>query len=334
MSRILIGLSGTTLSEQEGRWLARPDVAGVVQFGRNFESADQFVSLNGAIREIDDQALICIDQEGGRVQRIGAPCTPLPALGDIGQTWDADPDEALELTFRHAWLMASEMLALGLDMSFAPVLDLDRGSAVIGNRAFHAENEVVKELGRAYIKGMHEAGMAACGKHFPGHGFVAADTHDEVARDDRELDDIAIEDLRPYSVALRHGLDAIMMAHVIYPRVCPQPAGYSLAWCQQMLRQRMAFEGVIISDDLGMRAAADVGDFDQRYRASLAAGCDLVLVCRPGDVAQAMSEIAPSEAEPSTARNQLLASSRPEWETFAHSPDREMAQIVLESLED
>lgn len=333
MTGILIGLEGPALTPREAEWLDRDDVVGVVQFSRNFASVKQFIELNQAIRDACPSALISIDQEGGRVQRIGAPCTVLPPLGALGAIWDDDHDEALEVCFRHAWLMASEMLALGVDVSFAPVLDLDRGSAVIGNRAFHRDSEVVKELGRAYLKGMAEAGMAAVGKHFPGHGWVAADTHDEVALDQRPLDDIAINDLRPYSVALRHKLDAVMMAHVIYPQVCERPAGYSSRWCQQILRQRMGFVGVIISDDLGMRAAADAGDFNDRYRASKEAGCDLVLVCRPDDVAAAMGQI-PASTPETPAQQRLLARKRPDWNELEHSADREMAVIAVESMED
>jgi beta-N-acetylhexosaminidase len=334
VSRILIGLEGTRLSEQERDWLARPDVAGVVQFTRNFQSVEQFIALNHSIRQIDPDALICIDQEGGRVQRIREPCTILPPLRLTGKEWDEDEDEGLQVAYLHAWLMASEMLALGVDISFAPVLDLDRGCAVIGDRAFHGNTDGVRELGRAYLKGMHEAGMATTGKHFPGHGCVSEDTHLDVALDDRPFEDIAIDDLRPYSVALRHGLDAVMMAHVIYPQVCPQPAGYSSVWCRKILRERMGFGGVIFSDDLGMRAAEQAGNFKDRMQLSLDAGCDMVLVCRPDDVAAAMAQIPVSEPQAEDRRADLRARVEVEWNEFKDSGEREAARVVLQLLEE
>jgi len=295
VSGLIIGLEGPELDAQEVNWLGRPDVVGAILFTRNFVDVDQLRELNHAIRRACEGALITVDQEGGRVQRIGAPCTRLPPLRRIGEAWVEDPDEALELAFHHAWLMASEMRALDIDLSFAPVLDLDRGAEVIGDRAFHGDASVVKELGRAYLKGMADAAMEGVAKHFPGHGWTAADSHEAVAVDERPMDEIAGGDLRPYSVAQRHGLAGVMMAHVIYPAVCPEPAGYSKVWCREVLRDRMRFEGVIVSDDLGMRAAADAGDFEARYHASMEAGCDLALVCRPDDVRRAMERIRPRE---------------------------------------
>jgi len=268
------------------------------------------------------------------VQRITEPCTRLPSLGSLGRAYDEDPDEALELSFRHGWLMASEMLALGLDLSFAPVLDLDRDSDVIGDRAFHRQIEPVKDLSRAYIKGMHEAGMVATGKHFPGHGSVHADTHLDIAIDERPFEQIAIADLRAFNVALGQGLDAVMMAHVIYSRVCPQAAGYSSIWCQDILRQRMGFAGIIFSDDLGMQAATQKGDFAARLTASLAAGCDFALVCRPRDVALAMAQIEPQTPATTDVRSRLRGRAGPVWEIFCDAPERAMAQSQLAVLGD
>jgi beta-N-acetylhexosaminidase len=334
LSQLFIGLQGLEISAEEALWLARPDVGGVVLFSRNFESVNQLQTLNESIRVTCPGAIICIDQEGGRVQRILEPCTPLPALGGLGVLYDDDNDEGLALCFQHGWLMASEMLALGCDLSFAPVLDLNQGSEVIGDRAFHHSIEAVKDMSRAYIKGMHSAGMVATGKHFPGHGSVVADTHHAIAVDEREFDAIAIADLRAFNVAIRQGLDAVMMAHVIYPKVCSQPAGYSQAWCQQILRQRIGFQGLIFSDDLGMRAATDIGDYSMRLRASLDAGCDICLVCRPEDVRQAMDQIEPPATAVVDVRDRLRGKFGHSWDDFSISTERELAQVALSTLEE
>lgn len=333
MSHLFIGLEGLVVTAQEAQWLVRPDVGGVVLFTRNFESASQVQALNQEIRRLSPGAIICIDQEGGRVQRLREPCTRLPALSALGRLYDEDNDEGLELSFRHGWLMASEMLALGFDLSFAPVLDLDRGSEVIGDRAFHRSIDVVKDLSRAYIKGMHQAGMVATGKHFPGHGSVVADTHEAVAVDERPFEAIAIDDLRAFNIAIGQGLDAVMMAHVIYPQICPRAAGYSSIWCQDILRQRIGFEGIIFSDDLGMRAAMDVGDFASRLNASLDAGCDICLVCQGQDVRNAMAQIDPMSRQAVDVRDRLRGKPQLSWNDFACSDERQLAQAVLSVLE-
>jgi beta-N-acetylhexosaminidase len=333
LSHLFIGLEGLDINATEAKWLARPDVGGVVLFARNFETPTQLQELNLDIRRLCPGAIVCIDQEGGQVQRFRDPCTRLPALAGLGKMYDEDNDEGLELSFRHGWLMASEMLALGCDLSFAPVLDLDRGSEVIGNRAFHSSIEAVKNLSRAYIKGMHDAGMVTTGKHFPGHGSVVADTHQDIAVDDREFDAIAIDDLRAFTVAIGQGLDAVMMAHVIYPRICSQAAGYSRIWCQDILRQRIGFEGVVFSDDLGMRAAMDVGNFSSRLQTSLDAGCDICLICRPEDVRKAMTQIDPLARAAADVRDRLRGRPQSSWDEFAVSDARELAQTILGVLE-
>ncbi|MDJ0652751.1 MAG: beta-N-acetylhexosaminidase [Xanthomonadales bacterium] len=331
MSYLLIGLSGPELEPREIEWLEQPQVAGVVLFTRNFQSPDQLLALNADIRRYcGSNTLICVDQEGGRVQRFGLPCTRLPALGTLGDLYDRDRNLALELALTHARLMASEMRALEVDLSFAPVLDINGCSEVIGDRALHADPQAVAQLGRAYIKGLHEAGMAACGKHFPGHGSVAEDTHHAVASDRRNWDAIAASDLRPFTLLMRESLDAVMMAHVSYPAVCRDPAGFSPTWIGQVLRQRLGYQGIVISDDLGMRAAEQAGSFSQRIIASLEAGCDLVLVCRPSDVEQTMACELPrwqSRAHGLGGRNRLV------WEEFSNSTERAAMVAALAPIQ-
>ena len=333
MSYLVIGLVGPELSKAEREWLAGEEVGGAILFARNFVDVDQWLALTAAIREIDANAVIWVDQEGGRVQRVREPLTRLPPLGAIGARYDADADDALELAYVHALLMSTEMLALNVDMSLAPVLDLDRGSKVVGDRSFHGDYEVVKELSRAYIKGMHQAGMPACGKHFPGHGSVRPDTHHEAAEDPRDWDRIAESDLRPFTIAIRQGLDAVMMSHVIYPAVDPLPAGFSRHWIEEVLRERLRFEGVVISDDLSMAAAHQAGGMEDRLRAAREAGNDFLLVCRPEDVAETFSTVRKWPAAGSDRREAVRAMGRRQWNEFRDCEDRRTWQQRLSDLQ-
>ena len=282
---VLIGIDGVKLTLESRERLAHRLVGGVVLFTRNFESRAQLADLVQDLRDLrEPRLLLAVDQEGGRVQRFREGFTKLPALGRIGEQRRARPGNAADYAYWHGRVMATEMLQAGIDLSFAPVLDLDRGSDVIGDRALCSEPEGVIELGRAYIKGMHDAGMKTTGKHFPGHGSVKADSHVADVCDDRAFDEIDSSDLQPFS-ELAADLDALMIAHVIYTCLDEKPAGYSAAWLGEQLRRRIGFEGVIFSDDLGMHAAKSLGNLAHRTRAALAAGCEAVLVCRPEDVA-------------------------------------------------
>jgi beta-N-acetylhexosaminidase len=227
--------------------------------------------------------LICVDHEGGRVQRFREGFTRLPPLALLGRLYQDSPDVARDFAYRHGRVMATELLVAGVDHSFAPVLDLDVESCVIGDRAFAADPESVTDLGRHYLAGMHDAGMKTCGKHFPGHGSVLADSHTDDVVDEREADVIDASDLGPFR-ALMKELDAVMMAHVVYPAVDDRPAGYSRRWIEDRLRRELGFTGVVLSDDLGMHAAGFAGKLLDRALRSLEAGCDAVLVCQPGDV--------------------------------------------------
>jgi beta-N-acetylhexosaminidase len=302
---LMIGVAGLQLAENEHRWLTAPGVAGVLLFSRNYQSREQLVALCESIREVGgDELLIAVDQEGGPVQRFREGFTRLPALAAIGAIHDRDPDESVRLAEEHAWVMASELRASGIDFSFAPVVDLARGNAAIGLRAFHADPAVTAELAQAYVRGMHLGGMAAVLKHFPGHGSVAADTHKAQAIDPRNLDDIRRDDLLPFAECIEARVEAVMMAHVIYPAVDSHPAGYSERWIEQILRGELGFAGAVISDDISMAAAGAAGTVGARVRAHLEAGCDLVLACFPDVVDEA---IAAMQDRPTSLPPQLAA---------------------------
>jgi beta-N-acetylhexosaminidase len=301
---ILIGIDGEELDAESRALLGHADVGGVVLFSRNYRDRKQLQSLISDIRKLrQPRLLVCIDQEGGRVQRLRTEFTSLPALGVLGQLYAEDPVKAADMAYRHGRVMATEMLEIGIDMSFAPVLDLDRGSRVIGDRAFASDPQTVCELGRAYLAGMHDAGMRATGKHFPGHGSILADSHHEDVCDDRPLEEIEQSDLRPFR-ELSANLDALMIAHVIYPRIDTLPAGYSRTWLLDILRGKLAFDGVIVSDDLGMHAAKAVGGLVDRTQLCLRAGCDLVLVCKQAEADELLRQLS-GELNESTA---LIAS--------------------------
>jgi len=279
---LVIGVAGTELTAQERDWLQHDACAGVILFTRNFASRAQVAELSQAIRAAAPRPqLICVDQEGGRVQRFREGYSALPPLEGFGRLYAQDPAAALKLAAEHAWLMASEIKASGVDLSFAPVVDLGRGNLAIGNRAFSEDPQVVAEFTRAYVRGMHGAGMAATLKHFPGHGSVLADTHFDDAVDPRTLDELRALDLVPFVAGIEAKADAVMMAHVVYPAVAPEPAGYSRRWIEDILRTEMGFRGVVFSDDIGMAAAFSVGGIKSRIDAHLDAGCDVVLVCHP-----------------------------------------------------
>ncbi|MGY0612016.1 MULTISPECIES: beta-N-acetylhexosaminidase [unclassified Luteimonas] len=289
---LVIGIAGTELNAQERDWLQHDACAGVILFTRNFASRAQVAELSQAIREAAPRPqLISVDQEGGRVQRFREGYSALPPLETFGRDYACDAEGALQRAREHAWLMASEVRASGVDLSFAPVVDLGRGNLAIGDRAFSDDPQVVAAFTRAYVEGMHEAGMAATLKHFPGHGSVREDTHFDDAVDDRPLDVIRAHDLVPFVAGIDAGADAVMLAHVVYPQVAPEPAGYSPLWINGILRKEMGFRGVVFSDDIGMAAAHGVGGIKARVDAHLDAGCDVVLVCHPELVEESLAAV-------------------------------------------
>ncbi len=268
-----------------GQWLRHPWVGGVVLFSRNAGPPAAMRDLTAAIRAArPGPLLLAVDHEGGAVQRLRQGFTRLPPLARYGHLATADKRQARRAAYAHGRVTAGELLAAGIDLAFAPVLDLARGSRVIGERAFAADPLLVTELGAALIAGLRAGGMAAVGKHFPGHGTAFEDSHQHVVEDPRPYDRIAAADLLPFR-ALARQLPGIMMAHVVYPKVDPQPAGFSAAWIGRVLRGDWGYRGAVISDDLGMAGAAGAGDLVARLDAALTAGCDLALVCDPDDSA-------------------------------------------------
>ena len=257
---VMLDVEGFRLSDADRKRLQHAQVGGVILFSRNYESPAQLRALCDEIRALrSPQLVIAVDQEGGRVQRFREHFEELPAMGQLGMLYDSDQGEAIRLAESFAWIMASELLHYGVDLSFAPVLDIaDPVSSVIGDRAFHRDTTAITRLANAWIRGMKKAGMEAVGKHFPGHGSVSGDSH---------------------HVVIATHLTGIMMAHVIYDQVDPQAAGYSRYWIETVLRGQLQFDGIVFSDDLSMSGAESVGGYAERARQALAAGCDILLVC-------------------------------------------------------
>ncbi|WP_207063510.1 beta-N-acetylhexosaminidase [Motiliproteus sp. SC1-56] len=332
---LMLDLEGTALTAEECEVLKAPPVGGVILFSRNYQSPEQLQALTGEIRRLRPELLIAVDQEGGRVQRFREGLTRFPAMGRLAALCLEVPGEALALAEECGWLLAAELLALGVDISFAPVLDLDRGiSEVIGDRALGARPETVMALAGALMKGMQAAGMATTGKHFPGHGGVAADSHHEMPVDPRPYEAIEAEDLRPFARFARQGMAGVMPAHVVYPACDPQPAGFSPFWLQQILRQRLGFEGVIFSDDLSMAGAEGVGGYPARAEAALAAGCDMVLVCnQPQAAREVLAWLQENGSGPAERVPRMKGRPGMDWMALIGSERRRQIQQRLEELE-
>jgi len=278
---LMLDLEGFEPDSEERELLRHPLVGGVILFSRNYRSPEQLRRLTGEIRGLrEPRLLIAVDQEGGRVQRFREGFTPLPPAAWYGKLYRDDRKKALRVCEQAGWLMAAELNSVGVDFSFAPVLDLDIGiSEVIGERAFSGSPLVTADLAQAWMRGCHQAGMPVVGKHFPGHGRVRADSHKELPEDPRRLADLMMEDLVPFERLIGAGMEAVMPAHVRYPLVDDKPAGFSARWLRDILRGRFGFQGVIFSDDLSMGAAGAAGGYAERARAALEAGCDMVLAC-------------------------------------------------------
>ncbi|MCH9645328.1 MAG: beta-N-acetylhexosaminidase [Proteobacteria bacterium] len=281
---IMMDVSGLTLTEIEIAQIAKPSIGGVILFSRNFTSIDQIKQLIASIRAIKPNILVAVDHEGGRVQRFKNGFTHLPAMLRLGELYDKNPKKALKYACSCGFILAYELLEVGVDFSFAPVLDLDYGnSSVIGDRAFHSNADAVVQLAQALIKGMHRAGMKCVGKHFPGHGYVALDSHLDLPVDNRSTKEV-YQDMAAFKGLIDQGLDAVMPAHVVYSTVDDKPAGFSKTWIQDILKSKLGFEGVVFSDDLSMQGAFFIDNIKDRVQVSLDSGCDMVLICNHPDM--------------------------------------------------
>ena len=278
---VMLGVSDLALDSEDRKRLGHPQVGGVILFSRNFESPGQLRSLVDEIHAIRTPRLVvAVDHEGGRVQRFRDGFQSLPAMASLGDLYEVDSGLAINYAESFAWIMASELLHYGVDLSFSPVLDLgDPISSVIGDRAFHQDPEIVIRLANAWIRGMKKAGMEAIGKHFPGHGSVEGDSHHIMLFDRRSFEDIEAQDLIPFRRVIATHLTGILMAHVVYDQVDEIPAGFSRYWIEDVLRKQLGFDGIVFSDDLGMGSAESAGGYVERANASLQAGCDILLVC-------------------------------------------------------
>ena len=278
---VMLDVAGMELTDDDRSRLTHPLTGGVILFSRNFSGLEQLARLTDEIHGLRSPPLvIAVDHEGGRVQRFRDGFTLIPPMRELGRAWDADPQRARSLASEAGFVLAAELRAQGVDMTFAPVLDIDHGSSgVIGDRSLHSAPRAVAELACALMQGFKLAGMSGVGKHFPGHGHVRADSHHEVPVDERTLEEIEAADLVPFRRLVDASIGGIMPAHVVYPKVDRQPAGFSPVWLKQVLRGRLGFDGMIFSDDLSMEGASVAGNIVGRAGAALAAGCDMAVVC-------------------------------------------------------
>ncbi len=326
------------LSEEEKQRLLDPAVGGVILFRRNFENIKQLKALVGEIKALrSPELIIAVDHEGGRVQRFINGFTRLPAMDALGAVWDSEGPEAAKARAEQVgWVLAAELSACGIDLSFTPVLDLNWGQcAVIGNRSFHCDAGVVAELALALQKGLNRGGMKSCGKHFPGHGFVEGDSHHVLPQDDRTLAELEAADILPFKKMSAAGMAAVMPAHVVYPQVDGLPAGFSAKWLKEILRGEIGFNGVIFSDDLTMEGAVGAGGIKDRARLSFDAGCDIVLVCNRPDLVDELREGFVIPANPDlAARWQYMANTLSAGEAAAmmQMPEFKAAQLATAQL--
>lgn len=290
----MLDIEGVVLTPADRDLLLEPAVGGVILFARNFESPEQITGLVAEIRALrSPPLLIAVDHEGGRVQRFREGFSAIPSMGRLGHGYDSDPGAALKRVRLAGWLIASELRATGIDLCFAPCVDLNWGvSEIIGDRSFHRQPDAVGELSAEFSRGLRSVGMAAVAKHFPGHGAVVADSHLELPMDRREYGDL-LDDMRPYDKLINNGLIAgVMLAHVVYQEMDDLPAGFSKFWIERELRSRLGFGGAVLCDDLSMQATAAYGSMRRRARRALDAGCDMILVCNDrGASLQAVSTL-------------------------------------------
>ena len=332
---LMIDLKGPEIDAEERSWLQAPAVGGVILFTRNYRNIEQLAVLVTEIHAVrNPPLLVAVDHEGGRVQRFRQPFTELPPMRSLGRVHDRDPEEALEAARAFGWLMASELRALDIDLSFAPVIDLDLGMAeVIGDRALHSGADAVSALSAAFSAGANAAGMAVTAKHFPTHAGARADSHTALAVDDRDLHQLT-DDLAPYRYLIAGGLESVMVGHVIFPSADPSPASLSAFWMKEQLRERLGFGGAVLSDDMSM-AGADVGSgCQQRILASLQAGCDMVLLCNAPEEIPAAIEALGDYRNPASGPRlaRLRGGPRTNWKNLRESEQWRTARGLLDAL--
>ncbi len=285
--RLMLDVQALTLTPAERDMIGHPEAGGLILFGRNYECKSQLSDLVADIRQQNPDILIAVDHEGGRVQRFRNEFVRIPPMKVLACLWEREPEQTVKVAEDIGWLMAAELIELDIDISFAPVLDIDWSrSEIIGDRAFGTSSEQVIALASGFMRGMHSAGMAATGKHFPGHGWVAADSHLDIPCDERSYDLLCAADIKPFKALIDQGLEAIMPAHIIYKQLDQRTAGFSEFWLKRILRETLGFRGVIFSDDLSMAGASSAGGFVERTQAALYAGCDMALVCNHPEGAQ------------------------------------------------
>lgn len=336
---IMADVAAFSLTNEERKRLCHPAIGGVILFRRNYQSRAQLIQLVAEIKALrTPELIVAVDHEGGRVQRFISEFTRLPAMRKLGYCWDNYGIEvAKKITETVGWVLATELRACGIDLSFAPILDLDWGNcAVIGNRSFHHSPAVVSALAIALQRGLKRGGMASCGKHFPGHGAASGDSHVMMPRDSRSWDQLWADDIQPFCDLVDHGMAAIMPAHVVYPAIDPdEPAGFSSIWLRKILREKMHFDGVIFSDDLTMEGASMAGDVRARTKNAFAAGCDIALICnKPDWVEYVLEEFNWPENKYLSKRWQMIAGqgTAAKHNEVMHKPEFESAQQMVANL--
>lgn len=330
---VVLDIDGIELDDIDREVLSHPQVGGLILFSRNYQEPQQLRDLIRNVREVREDLLVCVDQEGGRVQRFREGFTRLPCLQKLGQLYLDRPDKALNDARELGWLMAAEIVSFDIDLSFAPVLDIDESSSVIiGDRSFSADPNIAINLSTSYIDGMRQAGMSATGKHFPGHGGVVEDSHLELPVDSRTMSELRDKDMRVFSELCPH-LGAIMPAHIVFPDVDEHPVGFSKVWLKDVLKAELNFNGVIFSDDLAMEGAAVVGDFFSRAELAIQAGCDSVLVCNRRQEAELVLEFVESRQDLHIdSRLKLLKHNGRKVDTLNISPRWQSAQAIINDL--
>ena len=331
--RLMIDIEGISLSEDDIHLLKNPNIGGIILFERNFESRDQILSLCSDIKSINKEILIAVDHEGGRVQRFKEDFTHIPSMQSLGDFVKKNPSQGLKLSEEIGWLLASELISSGIDISFAPVLDLDRDkSSIIGNRSFGEDAQLVIDTSEALIKGMNDAGMAATGKHFPGHGGVVEDSHLEAPQDLRELEELFKHDLKPY-IILQDSLKGIMSAHLTFPKIDPDIVSFSFFWLTVVLRQQLGFNGVIFSDDLSMKGADVAGSYSEKARMALEAGCDMILVCNNRKGSKEVIKYLEENKVPRTSKiTTMLKTNEINWNDLKSHPRRISAISMIKEI--